>query len=85
MKTLRKKNKEKDDFKIPKSVQDTIPVNKVYKDGIVYCKDYNGNLHEVTMAYCKDTGGTERKLRYIPVRDNNGVEHIIDMYTTSYE
>lgn len=34
MKTLRKKNKEKDDFKIPKSVQDTIPVNKVYKDGI---------------------------------------------------
>ena len=34
MKTIRKKNKEKDDFKIPKSVQDTIPVNKVYKDGI---------------------------------------------------
>lgn len=63
---------------------DDVPI-KVYKDGIVYCKDYNGNLHEVTMAYCKDTGGTERKLRYIPVRDNNGVEHIIDMYTTSYE
>jgi len=33
MKTLRKR-KEKDDFKIPHSVQDTIPVNKVYKDGI---------------------------------------------------
>lgn len=63
---------------------DDVPI-KVYKDGIVYCKDYNGNLHEVTMAYCKDTGGTERKLRYIPVRDSNGVEHIIDMYTTSYE
>ena len=34
MKTLRKKEKEKIDFKIPHSVQDTIPVNKIYKDGV---------------------------------------------------
>ena len=34
MKTLRKKEKEKIDFKIPRSVQDTIPVNRIYKDGI---------------------------------------------------
>ena len=34
MKTLRKKEKEKIDFKIPHSVQDTIPVNRMYKDGV---------------------------------------------------
>ena len=34
MKTLRKKEKEKIDFKIPHSVQDTIPVNRIYKDGV---------------------------------------------------
>ena len=55
MKTIRKKNKEKDDFKIPKSVQDTIPVNKVYKDGIFligkdkYRNEYNNMLLDKTI------------------------------------
>ena len=31
---LFKKDKDKHDFKIPKSVQDTIPIKRVYDDGI---------------------------------------------------
>ena len=46
MKTLRKKNKEKDDFKIPKSVQDTIPVNKVYKDGIFLIDNLSNQVQQ---------------------------------------
>ena len=29
-----KKNNTREEFKIPKSVKDTIPVNRIYKDGI---------------------------------------------------
>lgn len=64
--------------------QNTGNIN-VYKDGIIYYKDFSGTIHECTMAYSKDTSGSSHNARYIQVKDTSGTIHSIDVYTTKYQ
>lgn len=59
---FKQQNKEK--FKIPQYIQDTIPIDKVYKDGIYSVRKCYSKTYIVSDINYSDTSGEDKKEFY---------------------